>query len=88
MRAKPVQISFDEALLSQIDTDPEVRENGRSAFVRRAVKYYLSAKARREIETGILSAYEGEADAMANEIAELIGSSTFHARTSDVRFSS
>lgn len=74
MTAKPVQISIDESLLERIDADPEAREKGRSAFVRTAVRFYLSAKERREIEDRLVAAYEGEADAMADEVAELIGS--------------
>lgn len=74
MPAKPVQISIDEGLLERIDADPEAREKGRSAFVRAAVRFYLSAKERREIEDRLVAAYEGEADAMADEVAELIGS--------------
>ena len=37
------------------------------------MQYYLSAKERRAIEEGIARAYEGEADAMIDEVAELIG---------------
>jgi metal-responsive CopG/Arc/MetJ family transcriptional regulator len=73
MSAKPVQISIDEELLRQIDADPEAQEEGRSAFVRRAVRYYLSAKERRELERRLARAYEGQADAMIDEVAELIG---------------
>ncbi|HVR30268.1 MAG TPA: hypothetical protein VMS86_12130, partial [Thermoanaerobaculia bacterium] len=57
----------------RMDADPEAREKGRSAFVRVAVRYYLSAKERRELEARLRSAYEGQADAMVDEIAELIG---------------
>jgi metal-responsive CopG/Arc/MetJ family transcriptional regulator len=39
MTAKPGQISLDLELLEKIDTDPEARERGRSAFVREAVRY-------------------------------------------------
>jgi metal-responsive CopG/Arc/MetJ family transcriptional regulator len=46
MSARPVQISLDSELLSQIDADPEVRERGRSAFIRSAVELYLKAKQR------------------------------------------
>ena len=73
MPAIPVQISIDSELLRQIDADPEVREKGRSAFVRAAVRLYLAAKERRELEARIASAYDGEADAMLEEVAELIG---------------
>jgi metal-responsive CopG/Arc/MetJ family transcriptional regulator len=72
MTAKPVQISLDPELLERIDADPEAREKGRSAFVREAVRYYLAAKERREIDQHIARAYEGQAAAMVDEIAELI----------------
>jgi metal-responsive CopG/Arc/MetJ family transcriptional regulator len=73
MAARPVQISIDDELLERIDADPEAREKGRSAFVRLAVRYYLGAKQRRDLEEQLLRAYEGEADAMIDEVAELIG---------------
>ena len=73
MGAKPVQISIDTELLAEIDADPQARREGRSAFVREAVRAYLKAKERRRIDAAIASAYGGEADAMLEEIAELIG---------------
>ncbi len=72
MGAKPVQISIDSALLERIDADPETRARGRSAFVRSAVERYLAAKQRREIDRRITQAYPGKADAMLNDIADLI----------------
>jgi metal-responsive CopG/Arc/MetJ family transcriptional regulator len=73
MPAKPVQISIDTELLRRIDADPEAREHGRSALIRAAVQAYLAAKERREVEARIAHAYDGEADAMRDEVAELIG---------------
>lgn len=73
MPATPVQISIDTELLERIDADPEVRQKGRSAFIRAAVHLYLAAKERRDLEARILRAYDGEADAMVDEVAELIG---------------
>ena len=73
MGAKPVQISIDSELLRRIDDDPEARANGRSAFVRSAVEVYLAAKERREIEARLVKAYSGQADAMYDEVAELLG---------------
>lgn len=73
MTAKPVQISIDTALLRRIDADPEVREKGRSAFIRDAVRFYLTARERHELEIGLARAYRGKADAMFDEVAELIG---------------
>jgi metal-responsive CopG/Arc/MetJ family transcriptional regulator len=72
MTAKPVQISMDTDLLDQIDRDPEVREKGRSAFIRSAVKLYLTAKRRRAIDGQIARAYEGQADDMQDEIVDLM----------------
>lgn len=73
MAAKPVQISMDTALLRRIDSDPEARAKGRSAFVRSAVELYLTAKERQEIESRLHQAYAGEADALLGEIEELMG---------------
>ena len=70
---RPVQISLDDELLDRIDADPEAQEKGRSAFVRLAVRHYLGAKERCHLEQRLQRAYEGEADAMIDEIAELIG---------------
>ena len=72
MAAKPVQISLDSDLLKRIDKDPEVKARGRSAFIRSAVEMYLTAKRRREIETSLDHAYQGEARAMLDEISELL----------------
>lgn len=73
MTTRPVQISMDADLLRQIDSDPEVRDNGRSAFIRNAVRYYLEARRRRELDAAIAHAYDGQAEAMIDEVAELIG---------------
>jgi len=74
MSARPVQISLDSDLLDQIDADSEVREKGRSAFVRSAVRIYLKAKERREIETRLVQAYSGEAGSLLDEVEALLGS--------------
>ncbi|MEE8587553.1 MAG: hypothetical protein V3T83_22170 [Acidobacteriota bacterium] len=60
-------------LLRRIDADPETRDRGRSAFVRSAVELYLRAKERKEVEAQIQKAYSGEADAMLEEISDLVG---------------
>ena len=73
MAAKAVQISMDTDLLRRIDRDPEVRKRGRSAFVRSAVELYLKAKRRRDVDRVIARAFEGQADAMLEEIVDLIG---------------
>ena len=71
MGAKPVQISIDTDLLSKIDADPEVQEQGRSSFVRSAVLLYLKTKERQDIEDRIAKAYEGKAEELAKEVEEL-----------------
>ena len=73
MTAKAVQISLDTDLLGRIDADPEVKDRGRSAFIRSAVRLYLEAKRRREIEARIARAYAGEADSLLEEVESLIG---------------
>jgi metal-responsive CopG/Arc/MetJ family transcriptional regulator len=73
MTARPVQISMDSDLLDQIDADSEVREKGRSAFIRSAVQLYLKAKERREIEARLVQAYAGEAGSLLEEIEALMG---------------
>ena len=73
MTVRPVQISIDNDLLGRIDSDPEARDKGRSAFIRSAVRLYLKAKERREIEARLADAYGGEADALLEEIESLMG---------------
>lgn len=74
MPVKSVQISIDPDLLQRIDHDPEACESGRSAFLRSAASFYLAAKRRRGVDERIARAYEGQADAMLEEIAELMAS--------------
>ncbi len=72
MGAKPVQISIDEELLERIDSDPEAKTKGRSAFVRSAVELYLAAKERQRVDEQLVAAYVGKADELLSEIAELL----------------
>jgi metal-responsive CopG/Arc/MetJ family transcriptional regulator len=72
MGSRPVQISIDAELLRRIDRDPEVRRNGRSAFIRSAVEFYLRARERRAVDAAIQRAYAGKSDAMKLEIESLI----------------
>lgn len=72
MPAKPVQVSIDTELLRRIDRDPETRKKGRSAFIRSAVEMYLAAKRRQEIDSQLTDAYDGQANAVLDEIAELL----------------
>jgi len=79
MAAKPVQISLDEDLLHRIDEDVEVKDKGRSAFIRSAVEYYFLAKKRQQLDRQIREAYEGEADDMRDEIRDILGAQAWPA---------
>lgn len=46
---KAIQITFDERLLARLDGDEEVKRDGRSAVLRRAVGQYLEKKRRSAI---------------------------------------
>ena len=72
MASKPVQISIDATLLERIDADSETRQNGRSAFIRSAVRHYFREKERAENDERIREAYRGKADEMLAEIAGLL----------------
>lgn len=80
MTVRSVQISMDNDLLGRIDSDPEARDKGRSAFIRAAVRLYLEAKERRRIERRLADAYAGEADALLEEIESLMGGQTAASR--------
>jgi metal-responsive CopG/Arc/MetJ family transcriptional regulator len=54
---KPVQVSFDEKLLEELDESEEVKRDGRSAVLRRAVKEYLERRRRRSITAQYRRAY-------------------------------
>lgn len=41
---KNIQVTIDPDLLSQIDNDEESKQNGRSAFLRKAARFYLEQK--------------------------------------------
>src|SRR5437870_1227694 len=72
MPAQPVQVSIEKALLKRIDTDPETKKRGRSAFIRSAVELYLKVKERREIDRAIRRAYSGKSEELLAEIQDLI----------------
>jgi len=72
MASKAVQVSLDVVLLRRIDADPETRKRGRSAFIRSAVSSYLRAKRKNQIDSAIIAAYAGKAEAMAAEVADLL----------------
>jgi metal-responsive CopG/Arc/MetJ family transcriptional regulator len=73
MTAKAVQVSIGTDLLRRIDADPEARERGRSAFIRSAVELYLTARERREIDSRLARAYQGQAVALLAETEDLVG---------------
>ncbi len=56
---KAIQVSFDERLLRQLDADEEVRRDGRSAVLRRAVALYLARRRERRIAAAYRAAYGG-----------------------------
>ena len=64
---------MDTELLRRIDADPEVRQRGRSMFIRSAVEMYLHAKRRQEIDARIASAYAERADELLEEVVDLTG---------------
>jgi metal-responsive CopG/Arc/MetJ family transcriptional regulator len=72
MPAKPIQISIETELLSRIDRDPEALARGRSAFIRSAVELYLAAKDGARVESRLIQAYVGQADAMLEEVEDLL----------------
>jgi metal-responsive CopG/Arc/MetJ family transcriptional regulator len=54
---KVVQFTIDEQLLRRIDRDPEVKQQGRSAFLRRAAAEYLRRRAAERIRDEYRRAY-------------------------------
>lgn len=54
---KTIQITFDERLLEKLDSDEEVKQEGRSAVIRRAVADYLRKKRRSAIADAYQRAY-------------------------------
>lgn len=72
MGCKPVQVSIEETLLTQIDADPESRQHGRSAFIRSAIRLYLRAKERQRIDQAIAAAYEGKAEELLEDVGQMM----------------
>ena len=50
MDMKPIQVTFDDALLERLDGHPTVRKRGRSAVLREAAAEYLTRKDAEEID--------------------------------------
>jgi len=65
---KAIQITFDEALLEELDATEEVRQDGRSAVFRRAVRDYLARKRRHSVAERYRKAY-GPDGGLGNELA-------------------
>jgi metal-responsive CopG/Arc/MetJ family transcriptional regulator len=54
---KAVQVMMDESLLEELDRVDEVRKEGRSAVIRRAVTAWLKGARERDIEAQYKRAY-------------------------------
>ena len=63
---------MDAEFLRRIDADPEVRERGRSAFIRSAIEMYLRGRQSREIDEQFRKAYAEHAGEMLAEISDLM----------------
>ena len=58
---KPIQVTFDAALLERLDRHPTVRERGRSAVLRAAAADFLARKDAEEIDRRYVAGYGGAA---------------------------
>lgn len=56
---KAIQVMLEERLLERLDATDEVRKDGRSAVLRRALEAYLSQRERASIATQYRKAYRG-----------------------------
>jgi metal-responsive CopG/Arc/MetJ family transcriptional regulator len=56
---KAIQISMDESLLAELDAEEEVRREGRSAVLRRAVADYLHRRREQRTNEQYRRAYAG-----------------------------
>lgn len=56
---KPIQVTFDEALLARLDRHPMVRERGRSAVLREAAADFLARKDAEEVDRRYEAGYRG-----------------------------
>jgi len=54
---KPIQLMIDPVLLAHLDATEEVRREGRSAVLRRAVSEYLERRRRHEVRERYRQAY-------------------------------
>jgi metal-responsive CopG/Arc/MetJ family transcriptional regulator len=65
---KPIQITFDEALLAELDATEEAQREGRSAVLRKAVAEYLQRRRRFTIAERYRKAY-GDDPGLGDEFA-------------------
>ena len=63
---KAIQVNIDEGLLAQLDADAEVKKDGRSAVLRRAVRAYLEQRQAAEIRAQYQRAY-GDKSGLGDE---------------------
>ena len=61
MGMKPIQVTFDEALLARLDRHPMVRERGRSAVLREAAADFLARKDAEQVDRRYEAGYRGAA---------------------------
>jgi len=66
MYMKQVQLLFEEDLLRRLDEDPEVRDRGRSAVLRRLAADYLRARRESTIDDAYRQGY-GERSSLDGE---------------------
>lgn len=69
MYMKPIQVMFDEELLAELDATEEVRRDGRSAVLRRAVVQYLRKRRSAEIRDRYRAAYASDDAGLGEEFA-------------------
>ncbi len=67
---RTVQFTIDERLLAAADADPEVKRDGRSAVLRRALFEYLRQKRRRAIADAYRRAYAKPVEDLSGWSAE------------------
>ena len=67
---KALQFTMDEDLLERLDADEEVRRDGRSAVIRRAIAAYLKARRRQRTADAYRRGYAG---GVSEELVEWVG---------------
>jgi metal-responsive CopG/Arc/MetJ family transcriptional regulator len=64
---RTIQVTFDEALLGELDETVEVREKGRSAVLRQLTSDYLQRRRKEEIDAQYERAYAGVEDPLGKD---------------------